>query len=62
MKTKKNTRLLQPHEKKRLPLVGLFTREEREESMPTEGISILHQTNRYPAPITHKPHDNVSFS
>ena len=61
MKTSNQPQLLQVHERQFLPLPGLFAREEAEEQMPTEGSSVLHQTHRYPAPITHKPHDNVHF-
>ena len=61
MKPQQQTPLLLPHERQLLPLPGLFIREEAEEQLPTEGSSVLHQTHRYPAPITHKPHDNVEF-
>ena len=59
---KKSTqKLLLDNEKKHLPLIGLFTREEQDAPNLDEGLSELHQTHRYPAPISHKPLDNIDF-
>ena len=61
MKQQPKKQLLQNKEKKLLPLVGLFTREETDVPNLDVGVSKLHQTHRYPAPISHKPLDNIDF-